>query len=190
VENGYVFSAPPTWLVGPSRRYLVNEAQKMAIFERMRRIWQVLDPACYACVSAWVMAMVMANSLKLDDWWQPMALMLAVPMLIAVPAQIYAIHKLRPLLAGLPPTRERGLTWSERFKLQAAHTSWSLYMLVVGGFVFAYVCLMLAIEFGQTVQKTGPVHLVLTSSMVLSCAALAALAAYCFAFASYKARRT
>ncbi len=186
VENGYVYSAP--WFAGPSRRYLVDEAQKMALAERVRRIRQMLAPAYLAMISAMVTAIAMARSLKPHDWlfvWVVYALILAVSALFTVPAHIYAIRKLRPLLAGLPPTRERGLTWSERRELREARTPWDLRILVGGGFFFAYMCLLVVIDFAKTVQETG-----LTISMVLSCAALAALAAYCFAFASYKAHQS
>jgi hypothetical protein len=41
---------------------------------------------------------------------------------IVATAHICRVHKLRPLLAGLAPTRERGVTRGEGFKVQAART--------------------------------------------------------------------
>jgi hypothetical protein len=42
--GGYVFQTPNPWLLGPSRRYLVNEAQKAEIAACLRRRQRVFLP--------------------------------------------------------------------------------------------------------------------------------------------------
>ena len=188
VENGYVFSAP--WFAGPSRRYLVNEAQKMAIAERLRRTRQVLLlPGVFiAIMFRGAGGFSIANELIF------FVAILIVVLASIIAANIYGIYKLRPLLAGLPPTRERGLTWSERLKFRAAGISWS--GLVVLGLGFPAGCLMSAIYLAEMAQKTdaiaGPAdHVIALLREAVLCAAVAVFfAVYFFVLALYKARRT
>jgi hypothetical protein len=181
VENGYVFSVP--WLfAGPSRRYLVNEAQKTAIAERLRRARQVLllsGPFVGAAAGAFGRA---------NESIFCVAILMIVALASIIAANIYRIYKLRPLLAGLPPTRERGLTWSERLKFRAA-ASTSLSWLVVLGLGFSAGCLMSAIYLAEMAQKTGPADHVIA---VLCAAGAFYFAVYFFVLAlyKYKARRT
>ncbi|MGP0058328.1 MAG: hypothetical protein ACLPID_03440 [Beijerinckiaceae bacterium] len=163
VENGYVFSAP--WFAGPSRHYLVNEAQKMAIAECMRRTERVLAPArtiamvfgaaMIVAITIWLRRIGLLPSISEQRWFTYFDL-IAWCTLIFAAAHIYRIHKLRPLLAGLPPTLEPEVTQSEVSKLQAARTSWSSLVwrgLVVVAFA---ACFMSYIVLVEIVHMTDP----------------------------------
>ena len=139
MENGYVYSNP--WYVGPSRCYLVNEAQKAAITARMQQLrWVMPFGAILGLFAGLIVAAVVQSMVGSDRWvWdiRLFALMLAVVAPIMAIAYIYLLQKLHPLIAGLPPTRER-VTWSDRRKIRAAHTSWQ-WIVGLGVFFGAYV---------------------------------------------------
>jgi hypothetical protein len=172
MENGYVYSNP--WYIGPSRRYLVNEAQKAAITARMQQLrWvmpfgAILGLFAGLIVAAVVQSMVKPGPMVWDIRW--FALMLAVVAPIMAIAYLFLVRKLRPLIAGLPPTRER-VTWSDRLKVQAAHTSWS-WIVGIGAFFGAYV-LFGAIGFAVTGVWNNLVPAALFFPYVVFCVALA-----------------
>ena len=184
VKNGYVFSTP--WFAGPSRCYSVNEAQKMAIAERLRRTRRVLMfsgipiPIMFKAVGCFGIA----NELIF------FVAILIVVLASIIAANIYGIYKLRPLLAGLPPTRERGPTWSERLKFRAERTTW--LGLVLLGLGFPAGCLMSAIYLAEMAQKIVRADdvIALPREAVLCAAVAVAFAVYFFVLALYKARRT
>ena len=189
VENGYVFRAP--WFFGPS--YRVNEVERTAIAERMRQTGKVVFWAGFVALMfgagvVVAMAVSLQPALK-PDGSLPVIWVLAVLSAVVAPIvatmQIYMMHRLRPLLAGLPPTRER-IRWHDRFKAQAASTC--LPWLVGVGLGCVAMGLMQAFDLTKAVQAAGPVD-----GMVLAAAALLAStvgAVYCFALAVYKAGRT
>jgi hypothetical protein len=189
VDNGYVFSAP--CFAGPSRRYLVNEGQKMAIAECMRQTYLVVLPAALIW-STLVTTIVVAVAISLKRngsllpilWMTAMAIAALIPAIAA--AHIYLVHKLRPLLAGLQPTSERGFTSGERFKLQAAHTSW--LRLVVMGLGLSAACLAEVTYLIIIVQQNGRAELVIVMS--LSVLSFAVGAVYCYVVALRKAGGT
>ncbi len=176
VENGYVYSNP--WFVGPSRHYLVNEAQKVAITERVRQLRWVMPVGAISGLLMGLLVEVMVQSMAKPERieWdiRGFVLMLAVAMPIMATAYIYIIHKLSPLVAGLPPTRER-VMWSDRLKVRAARTSWS--WLVGIGVIFGAYVLLSVVRFAETGLWNNLV-------MALVCFPWVA---YCFVLAAYKA---
>jgi hypothetical protein len=176
VENGYIYSSP--WFVGPSRHYLVNEAQKAAITERVRQLRWVMPVGAIVglfigfFVVAMILSMVKPDRMTWDNRW--FALMLAAAAPIMATAYMYMIYKLRPLVAGLPPTRER-VTWSDRLKVRAARTSWSCLLGV--GVPFGVLVLLSVLRFAVT----G-----LWNELVLAVVYLP-FVVYCFSIVVYKA---
>jgi hypothetical protein len=189
VENGYFFRAP--WFFGPSLR--VNEVQKAAIAERMRQSGKVVFWAGFMALMFGA-GLIVAIAVHLKPALNPdgsmpvfwfLAVLLAVVAPIVAAMQIYMMHRLRPLLAGLPPTRER-IRWHDRFKVQAASTS--LPWLVGIGLGCVAMGLMQAFDLTKAVQAAAP-----TDRMILAAGALLICtvgAVYCFALAVYRANRT
>jgi hypothetical protein len=168
VENGYVYSAP--WIVRPSRYYLVNEAQKAAITERMVQVQKALIPVS---LIFWLLVVGMIMFLANPDGSFSAArttmflLATIVPMIATI--YLYRVHKLRPLLAGLPPTppptRERTTL---RGMLGLAAERLPLSWLVGVGFLSGLWILMRALALAKTVHEIGPAEVLnLTSSALL-----------------------
>ena len=139
VAGGYVFQSPNPWIFARPRYYLVNEAQKAQIAERLRRFrllnlinlpilvlffaFMFLSPATFARL------LQPATQLGIGFFILVMALVMP---LIAVP-HIYLMRALRPLLAGVPRTNER-ITVAEQLPKIAAPISGKLLAIgVVGG---------------------------------------------------------
>ena len=112
VASGYVFQTYP-WLLGPSRRYLVNEEQKAAIIERLQ-------------------------DFRLGWWFWLIFVAVLAAFGNALPTNTYVVaaigiggtyfgrqvnwrRALRPILSGLPQTQER-ITFQERQLYIAAAT--------------------------------------------------------------------
>ena len=139
VAGGYVFQSPNPWIFARPRYYLVNEAQKAQIAERLRRFrllnlitlpilvlffaFMFLSPATFGRL------LQPATQFGIGFFVLVMALVMPI---IAVP-HIYLMRALRPLLAGVPRTNER-ITVAEQLPKIAAPISGKLLAIgVVGG---------------------------------------------------------
>jgi len=144
VAGGYVFQSPNPWIFARPRYYLVNEAQKAQIMQRMGR-WRLLNVALLATTFGlffWIIwwpatfarLFPPATQLGMGFYIPVMALVmtLVVLPLVAVP-HIYLMRALRPLLAGVPVTNER-ITVAEQLPKIAAPVSGLLLAIgLVGG---------------------------------------------------------
>ena len=187
VDNGYVIRA--RW---PSRYYLVNDAEKAAILERVREVRRVTIPAgviTWCLQSGLVMVVFMALSLTqgghLSVIWL-LALLLAVMAPIIAIMNIYAMYKLRPLLAGLRPTTQEEICWSDSFEALAKRTP--LSWLVGLGFGSVAMGLMQAFALAENIQQGGPLDLRILNAVSVTCFVFTAI--YSFALAFYRVART
>ncbi len=137
VAGGYVFQTYNPWVVGPKRRYFVNEAQKGRIAECMRQIMGELKP--FIIVSAVVLPLltlaatfwfIIGLRAPLGTVYLYMGLLLLgifLPYFAIIHA--YRIGRLHPLIAGLPRSDER-ITWREGTETFAANVS-SKFLLIL-----------------------------------------------------------
>jgi hypothetical protein len=86
-----------------------------------------------------------------------LALLLVLVGPIIATMSIYSMHKLRPLAAGLRPTRpttQEKISWSDSFKASAKVTP--LLWLVGLGFGSIAMGLMQAFQLAENIQQGGP----------------------------------
>jgi uncharacterized protein (DUF983 family) len=187
VANGYVMRAP---FIGPSRYYLVNEAERAAILERMREARRVSFPASLIAILLGAgLVVFMAMALKPDGsmpvvWI--LAMLLAVIAPIVATMQIYLMHRLRPLLAGLQPATQDKVRWLDHYKALAMGTS--LPRLIGLGFGSIAMGFMQAFQLAKAVQHGGPLDGTILNAVALACSVF--LTIYFFALAFYKASRS
>jgi hypothetical protein len=130
--GGYVFQCPNPWLMGRSRNYLVNEAQKAALAESLRRHRrQILLLVIVYMVIAFGLALFVSQAPQGLSTFGFAAIVavtvLAVVSIVLVP-QVYLMRSIRPLLADLQRTDER-ITYGERLQSVAAAISGKLLLL-------------------------------------------------------------
>jgi hypothetical protein len=115
-EDAWLFKAPRPWLVGPAPHYVVNDAQKAAIATRLRWSKRISIVMVYIFLVILGFIAVRIPEIPLEVAWY-----CAVPVLIVLVfgGRYLAI---RPLIAGLPRSRDR-ITFSEQTRRVAAHTS-------------------------------------------------------------------
>jgi len=156
VAGGYVFQTNNLWVIGPRRRYFVNEAQKAEIAERMRQIMGELKPFIIVSLIVLPLVTVAAAFWFIIGLRAPqgtvylyMGLLLLgifVPYFAIIHA--YRIGRLHPLIAGLQRSDER-ITWREGTASFAANMSlkFLLMLFVAPVIIFANVALNLAVAF-------------------------------------------
>jgi MFS family permease len=134
--GGYVFQCPNPWLIGRSRNYVVNEAQKAEIAEHLRRQrGQTLLMAGSFAILAGVLGATLAWSFAaggisiVSIVVIGLAAVLAIVAVVAVP-QVKLMRSLRPILATAPRTDER-IRFHEQIENVAKAISNTL--LIVGG---------------------------------------------------------
>jgi hypothetical protein len=138
VAGGYLFQSRNPWLIGPSRRYLVTEAQKAEIVAQLlgsvRRARPWMIPISLAISLAMMgLFFIVMNWLRSHQMATEGALVAFVVVLTAVP--IVALHVVRmrtlaPLVADLPTTTER-MTFRDRIEHYAMKASYRLLILTV-----------------------------------------------------------
>lgn len=116
VDGGYLYETPSPWLLGPSRRYIVDEAQKaelLAIASDPRRGRRI---AFYiAAIIAWTVLVAGVWSLYATHP-QPTALdLLGIAVLTLVPLYIAAVVLLRRHLRRLEPVLRSAVATHARF---------------------------------------------------------------------------
>jgi hypothetical protein len=128
VSGGYVYRAPNTWLFGSAEHFLVTEGQKAAI---LATVTSTIRPVLWITGISWITLSVllgMALSLwayragyyasGLDGVSAMIAMMLSIYPAFLLSRQLL-LHRLRPILATLPPTNERITSLEERQAIQA-----------------------------------------------------------------------
>jgi hypothetical protein len=189
VDNGYVIRF--RW---PSRYYLVNEAEKAAILERMREVRRMIPAGVIVwSVGCWSGIMVGTMIALNPGGHLPVIGFLALLLVLVGPIiatmSIYSMHKLRPLAAGLRPTRpttQEKISWSDSFKASAKVTS--LSWLVGLGLGSIAIGLMQAFQLAENIQQGGPLDWMIVYAVGVAWFILSAI--YIFALAFYKVART
>ena len=128
VSGGYIYRAPNTWLFGSAEHFLVTEGQKAEI---LATVTSTIRPVLWITGISWITLSVllgMALSLwayragyyasGLDGVSAMIAMMLSIYPAFLLSRQLL-LHRLRPILATLPPTNERITSLEERQAIQA-----------------------------------------------------------------------
>jgi hypothetical protein len=126
VAGGYVYRAPNTWLFGSAEHFLVTEEQKAAI---LATVTSTIGPALWITGMAWLaLSVLLGVALSLWAHRAGFSGLDVVTAMIAMTLAIYPafllsrqllLHRLRPILATLPPTSERITGLEERRAIQA-----------------------------------------------------------------------
>jgi hypothetical protein len=140
VPGGYVAQLPATGLIGRSRRYFVNAAQKDEIAATLRRQRRSLLVLVLFVVPLGVVFGLLVGVLHNQDpglsplWVALGFLLLAVVLFMtAVLRSIYLMRSLQPMLATLPRTEER-ITPREQVETIAKRVSGKVLLLgIVSG---------------------------------------------------------
>jgi hypothetical protein len=116
VPEGWVYRAPNPWLFGPTRYYLVNEAQKSQIVGPHRGMWQWLF--LFILVLTGV---IVPMALAVDEQHPFAALAAAtlIGLIVGLVSNAYLYRAIRPIVAGLEPTTQR-ITQHDVLKTQIA----------------------------------------------------------------------
>jgi hypothetical protein len=156
VAGGYVFQTGNPWVIGPQRRYFVNEAQKAEIAECMRQIMGELKPFIIVSLivlplvtvaaAFWFIIGLRAPQGTVYLYMGLLSLGIFVPYFAIIHA--YRIGRLHPLIAGLPRSDER-ITWREVTESFAANVSlkFLVMLLVAPVIIFGNVAMNLAVAF-------------------------------------------
>ena len=150
-DGGYVFQSPNPWIFARPRYYLVNDTQKAAISERMRR-WRILlltlMMVTFALIGS-IFAFITLSPGTFFGLFRPViqvvgvgffgtvfSLLLAVVVMpmVLVP-HIYLMRGLRRLLSNAPRTSERITVADQLAKIAASVSSKVLVVGIIGGVV-------------------------------------------------------
>jgi hypothetical protein len=128
VSGGYVYRAPNNWLFGSGEHFLVTEGQKAAV---LAIVTSTIRPVLWMTGLAWITLSVLLG-MALSFWAYRAGYhasgMSGVSAMLSMLLSIYPafllsrqllLHRLRPILATLPPTSERITRLEESQALQA-----------------------------------------------------------------------
>jgi hypothetical protein len=140
VPGGYVAQLPATTLIGRSRRYFVNEAQKDEIAAALRRqrrslLVMLLFVVPLGMVFGSLMGVLHNQDPGLSPLWLALGCLLlaVVVFLAAVLRSMYVMRSLQPMLGTLPRTQER-ITLREQVETIAQRVSGKVLVLgIVSG---------------------------------------------------------
>jgi hypothetical protein len=158
--GGYIFQSRNPWYFGPSRNYLVNETQKVAIASCIRETLRDVRPV--AVVAMFVLPVLMiAGSFLLLKIGCPAPIAIILLMLFvfgpyAGMVHVYSMGRLRHLIANLPRTSER-ITLREVHTNMAAHMSpkflWVALISMSVGFLGSLAALAGAYNDGNSLRQ-------------------------------------
>jgi len=154
VAGGYVFQTNNPWVVGPKRRYFVNEAQKGEIAECIRQIMGELKPFIIVSLIVLPLVTVVAAFWFIIGLRAPQGtvylymglLLLGIFLPYFAIIHAYRIGRLHSLIASLPRSDER-ITWREGTETFAANVSFKylLMLFVAPVIIFGNVAMHLAV---------------------------------------------
>jgi hypothetical protein len=136
VSGGYVFQSPNPWLFARPRYYLVNDTQKAAIGEclRKRAIFALFGLLAFVVAMALAVAAIVYLGLpRLSPLLVgiSVAAFMLIPVLIA--PHVYLMRMLRPIVRDLPTTDQRITTKEQFAKIAVGAPKWLLYVGMSGG---------------------------------------------------------
>jgi hypothetical protein len=138
VAGGYVYRAPNPWLVGAARYYLVTAEQKAELASLHRRMMRNMFWLLMLIV---VVAVPLMGAFWHDHSWKALAASAAAGLVLGVLLNLWLVHKVQPIIAGLPQSNER-ITRGDAFKTQVATFSPGF---VIGFGLLSFALLMLFI---------------------------------------------
>lgn len=103
--DGWVYRAPNPWFFGPSRHCLLNDEQKSKVASTHRQMW---DASLLAIVVVVVAVLPLAKMALSDNLWIQLAAVVGVGLATWFLLHTYLVQKVRPIIAGLPPTTHPG----------------------------------------------------------------------------------
>ena len=142
-EGGYIFRSRSPWYFGPSRNYLVSEAEKVVIAAEIRATLRTLKPIVWAAMIILPIFLIGAVTLMALSGWNRWIIHLfafATSVLYIGSMHQYSRRRLRPLIANLPRTSQKISFRTETANL-SAHVPPKLLLLLLScaalGFVFS-----------------------------------------------------
>ena len=158
-DGGYVFQSPNPWIFARPRYYLVNDTQKAAISERMRR-WRILlltVMMVYFALIGLYIAFTTQSPGTFVGLFRPIiqvvgmgffgtvfSLLMGLTMVL-VP-HIYLMRGLRRLLSNAPRTSERITVADQLAKIATAVSSKLLVVGIVGGVLVIVGAILLLVD--------------------------------------------
>jgi len=113
--GGFVYRAPSLWPFASGRHYLVNEQQKAILAGYHLGMFRTLF---WLIVVGAGIAGPLAGAFMSASLWLKMGISLLVGLAIGLGASTWLVCKVRPIVAGLEPSRER-ITQGDSFRAQA-----------------------------------------------------------------------
>jgi hypothetical protein len=136
--GGYLYRAPNSWLFGSARYYVVTDGQKAKLATYHRRALQL---TFLGIIVAVVIAAPISGDFFARHFWIGLGLSALVGLVLGLTINGVLARKVKPIVAGLPPSHDR-ITRTDAFKLRAgALSNWfiltclvlSLLLLVMTG---------------------------------------------------------
>jgi hypothetical protein len=121
-DGGYIFRSRNPWLFGPSINYLVNEAEKAAIAERIRGTLRAIKPVSLAAMIVMPVLILGAITFVVLAGINTFIIYPSIIVLFGLYIGLmhrYSMRRLRPLIADLPRTSERISLRAETAKFNA-----------------------------------------------------------------------
>jgi hypothetical protein len=158
-DGGYVFQSPNPWILARPRYYLVNDTQKAAISERMRR-WRILlltVMMVYFALIGLYIAFTTQSPGTFVGLFRPIiqvvgmgffgtVFSLLMGMTMVLVPHIYLMRGLRRLLANAPRTSERITVADQLAKIAASLSSKILVVGVIGGVLVIVGAILLLVD--------------------------------------------
>ena len=158
-DGGYVFQSPNPWILARPRYYLVNDTQKAAISERMRR-WRILlltVMMVYFALIGLYIAFTTQSPGTFVGLFRPIiqvvgmgffgtVFSLLMGMTMVLVPHIYLMRGLRRLLANAPRTSERITVADQLAKIAASLSSKVLVVGIIGGVVVIVGAILLLVD--------------------------------------------
>lgn len=134
--GGHVFMSPHPWLLARPRYYLVNDAQKAAIGQYVRkraRLALLFAPIAIVLIALFAILLVYGGLPRLPPILVGIAFaaVLVLPMLI-VP-HVYFMRMVGPIVKDLPLTDQKFTTREQFSSVAKAMPNWLVYGGMVGG---------------------------------------------------------
>ena len=158
-DGGYVFQSPNPWILARPRYYLVNDTQKAAISERMRR-WRILlltVMMVYFALIGLYIAFTTQSPGTFVGLFRPIiqvvgmgffgtVFSLLMGMTMVLVPHIYLMRGLRRLLSNAPRTSERITVADQLAKIATAVSSKLLVVGTIGGVLVIVGAILLLVD--------------------------------------------
>jgi hypothetical protein len=145
-DGRYIYGSPNPWLFGPSVNYVVTEAEKAAIANRVRDTLRAVKPAALAAMIVMPIFLLGVTTLVVLSGASSFivySLAFVVFSLYIGLMHRYSMRRLRPLIANLPRTSERIALHAQAAKFNA-HVPRKLLLFLLSSTAIAFVAMLFA----------------------------------------------